>query len=229
MKTKSIFTLCLCFLPSAFCPRASAQGTAFTYQGRLNENGSLATGSYDLRFGLFGSPSGPLEAAAVTNSAVPVTNGLFTVTVDFGSNAFPAAARWVEIAVRTNGSGAFTNVSPRQQITPTPYAIRAANFSGAVSPSQLPAGFLTNGATGISLTGTFNGTFNGNGGGLTNLSLTTPGGMTAADFWQLDGNDVSNGKILGSTNNHAVQFVVNGFNALRLEPNSMAMPNVVGG
>jgi hypothetical protein len=212
---------------------AFAQGTAFTYQGRLNDGANPATGSYDLRFGLFGSPSGPLEAAAVTNSAVPVSNGLFTVTVDFGSNAFPASTRWLEIGARPSGPGAFNTMSPRQQITPTPFAIRAANFSGTVTASQLPAGFLTNGATGVSLSGTFSGshtgTFTGNGAALSNLNLTTLGGLTAADFWQLGGNDVSPGDVLGSTNNRAVVFVVNGFTALRLEPNSMVEPNLVGG
>src|ERR1041385_4248258 len=42
-----------------------AQGTAFTYQGRLDNNGAPANGSYDLQFILFnvsqfGFPAGPI-------------------------------------------------------------------------------------------------------------------------------------------------------------------------
>ena len=48
-----LFSFCL--LPSAFCLSAAAQGTAFTYQGRLITNGSPATGSYDLRFAIYDS------------------------------------------------------------------------------------------------------------------------------------------------------------------------------
>ena len=61
-------------------PTAFAQGTAFTYQGRLNNNGSPADGTYNLTFALFTNSSGGVAIAApVTNNAVFVTNGLFTV------------------------------------------------------------------------------------------------------------------------------------------------------
>jgi hypothetical protein len=55
-----------------------------------------------------------------------ITNGLFTVALDFGSEPFDGSARWVQIAVRPGSStGAYTNVVPRQQITSSPYAISA--------------------------------------------------------------------------------------------------------
>src|SRR5690349_9564236 len=82
---------------------AFAQGTAFTYQGRLVVGGNTTNGVYDLTFTLFGASSGGSAVAGpVTNSAVGVTNGLFTVTLDLGAN-FPGADRWLEIGVRTNG------------------------------------------------------------------------------------------------------------------------------
>src|SRR6266567_8452823 len=84
---------------------AFAQGTGFTYQGRLNDGASPANGSYDLTFALFDVPSGGSALAGpLTNSATAVSNGLFTVTLDLGAN-FPGADRWLEIAVRTNGPG----------------------------------------------------------------------------------------------------------------------------
>jgi hypothetical protein len=112
-----------------------AQGTAFSYQGRLNDGANNADGIYDVRFAIYdaltlGTQQGPI----LTNSATAVSNGLFTATLDFG-NQFPGADRWLEIGVRTNGGGGFVTLSPRQQITATPYAMRAAgaNFAATVS------------------------------------------------------------------------------------------------
>src|SRR5712671_809956 len=105
-----------------------AQGTAFTYQGQLRDGLAPANGSYDLTFSLFGVSSGAGQVgSSLTNSATGVTNGLFTVTLDFGAN-FPGADRWLEIAVRTNGGGAFSTLTPRQPITAAPYAITAGNL-----------------------------------------------------------------------------------------------------
>src|SRR2546426_12425555 len=77
-------------------PSALAQGTAFTYQGRLTDSGGPASGSYDLRFQVFdGSSGNGLIAGPLTNSAA-VTNGLFTVVLDFGAAAVPGAERRVQ-------------------------------------------------------------------------------------------------------------------------------------
>jgi len=37
---------------------AAAQGTAFTYQGRLNDSGQCANGKFDMQFELYGAASG---------------------------------------------------------------------------------------------------------------------------------------------------------------------------
>jgi len=51
------------------CVPAFAQGTAFTYQGRLNNGDGLANGSYDLRFALFDAVSaGTQLGGTLTNS-----------------------------------------------------------------------------------------------------------------------------------------------------------------
>lgn len=44
--------LAICPALCAFCHSASSQGTAFTYQGRLNDGAKFANGTYDLRFGI---------------------------------------------------------------------------------------------------------------------------------------------------------------------------------
>ena len=93
---------------------ACAQGTAFTYQGRLNNGASPANGSFDLTFALFDTnTAGTQQGVTLTNTATAVSNGLFLVTLDF-SNQFPGAARWLEIGVRTNGPAAFATLTPRQ-------------------------------------------------------------------------------------------------------------------
>src|ERR1039457_2311090 len=98
-----------CILLTAYCFSSFAQGTAFTYNGRLNAGGGPANGSYDLSFTLFPASSGGTQAAApVTNAATAVTNGLFTVTLDFGIGVFNGTSYWLQIGVRTNGNGSFT-------------------------------------------------------------------------------------------------------------------------
>ena len=101
----------------------SPLGTAFNYQGRLADGGNPANGSYDLKFTLYDADTGPgMVAGPLTNAAVAVSNGLFTVMLDFG-NAFDGNARWLELGVRTNGSPSdFTLLAPRQEVNPTPYA-----------------------------------------------------------------------------------------------------------
>src|SRR5262245_59736006 len=80
-----------------------AQGTAFTYQGRLTDGTNAANGNYDLTFSVWISNTGPSQIGVTqTNRPVTVSNGLFTVTLDFGSGVFTGLARWLEIGVRTN-------------------------------------------------------------------------------------------------------------------------------
>src|SRR5213596_1273324 len=104
---------------------AAPLSSAFSYQGRLLENGVPANGRYDLQFSLFtmetgGSPS----TAPVTNAEVTVSNGVFTTLLDFGRDVFSGTTCWLEISVRPAGpSGNFVTLSPRQLLSPTPYAI----------------------------------------------------------------------------------------------------------
>ncbi len=120
-----------------------AQGTAFTYQGRLNANGAPANGSYDVAFTLYSTnATGSAVAGPVTNTAVGVTAGLFTTLVDFGS-AFTGASNWLQIAVSTNGANNFITLAPRQQVTPVPYAIYAESANAGNLVGTIPAGNLS--------------------------------------------------------------------------------------
>jgi len=116
-----------------------AQGTAFTYQGRLNSSGSPASGSYDLVFTLYTTnTAGTAMAGPVTNVAVAVTTGLFTTLVDFGPNAFTGTSNWLEIAVRTNGGSSFNTLAPRVPVTPAPYAVTAESANNLAGLSVQP-------------------------------------------------------------------------------------------
>jgi formylglycine-generating enzyme len=138
MKTR-LKLIALCHLLSAICFSAPAQGTAFTYQGRLNDGANPANGVYDLKFTIYDSTNSPgtVIAGPVTNSATGVNNGLFTATLDFGTSVFTGADRWLEIGVRTNDGGSFFTLSPRQQVTTTPYAITAGTAASLAIPSGM--------------------------------------------------------------------------------------------
>ncbi len=91
-----------------------AQGTAFTYQGLLEANGSPVTGLYDFNFNLFTANSGgsPVTTGS-TSAGVSVNNGLFMTTIDFGG-IFAGGRYWLEIGSRPNGSSAsFQILGPR--------------------------------------------------------------------------------------------------------------------
>src|ERR1035441_7931728 len=101
-----------------------AQGTAFSYQGRLNDGATPANGIFDLRFTVYDSTNSPgnIIAGPITNSAIGVSNGLFSVTLDFGA-VFTGSSYWLLVDVKTNGGEAFRALSPRQPLLPMPYAI----------------------------------------------------------------------------------------------------------
>ena len=132
---------------------ARAQTTAFTYQGQLSSSNAPANGIYDFRFRLFDAGSN-VVSAPLTNSSVGVTNGSFIVTLNFGATIFDGSDRWLQIAVRAFGdTNAYTALSPLQQITSTPYAIRAINATSASN-----AVFLTAPLQGTNIIGTIRAT-----------------------------------------------------------------------
>ena len=80
---------------------AGVGAAPFTYQGRLVDNATPASGNYELRFRLYDAlASGTQVGTDVTLPTVGVTNGLFTVSVDFGNGVFTGADRWIELAAR---------------------------------------------------------------------------------------------------------------------------------
>jgi hypothetical protein len=115
------------FLVSLFISANStgAQTTSFVYQGKLQDNGAAANGTYQFQFKLYDAESGGGQVG-LTLADIPatVTNGIFAVNLNFGAGAFNSPNfRYLEIAVRLNGSGQpYTTLTPRQQVTSTPLA-----------------------------------------------------------------------------------------------------------
>jgi len=141
MKSKSVLAV---LLYGAALATAVGQPTVFTYQGRLSDNGAPASGTYELRFVLHTASSGPAQIGPTLDAGnVNVNAGNFAVSLDFGPGVFTGAPRWLEIAVRTNGSvSPHVTLSPRQQLTSAPYAAHAgsaSNLLGSVTDSQLSA------------------------------------------------------------------------------------------
>ena len=196
-----------------------AQGTGFTYQGRLNTNGAPATGSYDLQFSLWNAASGPSQlGGTLTIAATAVSNGLFTVTLDFGAGVFTGDPRWLEIGVATHG-GTFAAISPRQALLPTPYAIHASTAAAVVAGSVVRS--LNALKDDVTLAAGANVTITPSG---NTLIIAGSGG------WKLGGNAGTTPGVnfLGTADNQALQLKVNNVIALQLTP-GVTVPNVVGG
>ena len=108
---------------------------AFTYQGELSDSGGPLNGNYNFAFSVFDGPD-PVTATQIgttdTISNVLLTDGLFTVLVDVGSNVFTGENRWLRIAITEDGMP-FTPLLPAQQLTAAPYALYATNGPDAGS------------------------------------------------------------------------------------------------
>jgi hypothetical protein len=218
--------ICLGVLLITGLQQTFAQTTAFTYQGRLSDSGGTANGAYDFEFVVFAESSGGTPIAGPTGlSGVAVTNGYFTVTLDFGVGIFTGAERWLELGVRTNGGTSFTTLAPRTAVTPTPYALHAQNVaSGGV------VGTHSEGVTFNNPANVFVGEFSGDGTGVTNVNAATLDGLSATEFWQLGGNagTIPGANFLGTIDNQPLELKVDGARAMRLEP-ALETPNVIGG
>jgi hypothetical protein len=121
---KCFTRLLTCLAAGLASVSAEPLGTAFTYQGKLNDNGQPASGVYDFVFALYNSPTNEVPIySGVLNDDVAVTNGLFTTEIDFGADLFTGEALWLGVGVRPGDeTGDVTQLSPRHSLSATPYA-----------------------------------------------------------------------------------------------------------
>jgi len=192
---------------------AVAQGTAFTYQGQLSAGANAANGLYDLQFVLYDALSGGNQIAGpLTNSATAVSNGLFLVTLDFGG-VFTGTNYWLDVSVRTNGNGSFTELGPRQALTAAPYALYAPNAGAAATAITATTALIATTAAAGSITSA-----NLASGAVTVSNLAPD--VLQNTFWNLGGNtgtDPTNGDFIGTLDNHPFEVWVNGQTALHIE------------
>ncbi len=106
---------------------AAPAGTAFTYQGKLTNSGAPVNGTCALSFGLWDAVSAGNFLDLKTLSSVPIGGGLFTVELDYGAGPFTGQARWLETSVKCAGDANYVTLSPRTQLTATPYALFSLN------------------------------------------------------------------------------------------------------
>jgi hypothetical protein len=135
MNTKAIIAF---LLLSTLTPQLSpvfAQGTAFTYQGRLLDEGAPADGTYNFEFTLYDSEGGVIDRPLFFRD-MSVSNGLFTVALEFRGSVFPGADRWLGVAVSQRDDRPVA-LHPRQKITAAPYAITAGTVTGVIPPAAL--------------------------------------------------------------------------------------------
>jgi len=131
--------------------RTAAQGTAFTYQGQLQNNGSPANGSFGPDVHALqrqqrrqrGGRSAHQQRHRRDERLVHNRDGL-------RPGVFTGASYWLQTGVRTNGANSFAALTPRQQVTPTPYAIYS---SGAGAATTADTATTANGVSAGSITG----------------------------------------------------------------------------
>ena len=221
----------LCGAVSSSWSPVQAQGTAFTYQGRLIHDGIPASGLHDFQFSLWAAVSGaPQVGSTLPVPSVSVTNGLFTVQLDFGPGCFTGPNRWLQIAARTNGAAGYDILSPRQLVSAAPYAIMAGGLSGALPSAQLSGTYNES----VTFNNAAN-VYSGSGANLTALNASQLSSGTApaaalSNAWRLVGNagTLPGTHFVGTTDNQPLELAVNNRRALRLIPGTIS-PNIIGG
>lgn len=201
---------------------ASAQTTAFTYQGRLTDGANPANGAFDMEFRLFDLATvgtGNQQGPTVTRLNVMVTAGTFSVQLDFGvcTVCFPGAKRYLEISVKPAGDPAFTTLSPRQQILSAPYSLKSANATAADSLSSLCINCVTSSqiasVNGSAVTGTIPASSVPPGSDNYIQNTTAP---QAASNFNITGNGVVGGTLGIGTSNPAGALHVKGTSPVRI-------------
>ncbi len=126
--------LCVC-LPA----RAADLGTAFTYQGFLeNPPGTPLNDTCTFEFKLCDDAVAVCSPGTTANRpAIAVISGVFTVPdVDFGANSINGTARWLEVSVDCPSiGGGLTLLSPRVELKPAPHALALPGMATRPMPS----------------------------------------------------------------------------------------------
>ncbi|MBN1845215.1 MAG: hypothetical protein JW810_05995, partial [Sedimentisphaerales bacterium] len=133
---------CVGLLAFGSVAHAAPLGTTFTYQGRLTDTGDPATGPYDFIVRIYNAAGGGALLGTQFLNDVAVSDGYFTVQLDYG-NVFNGDALWLDFQIRPgDGSAAYQLLTPRQPLNPTPYAMYAKNAGYATTAGSVAGGAL---------------------------------------------------------------------------------------
>ncbi|HOI43102.1 MAG TPA: hypothetical protein PK523_09175, partial [Elusimicrobiales bacterium] len=130
-------------LLAAAVPPEAAVPVKFTYQGNLRQNGFLVNGTRGMSFRLYDS-SGAAAALLWTSPdySVEVSTGVFRVTLEPVVPDWESGSLWLELVVES------VPMSPREEITSSPYAVNSLLVGGkryttaASAPSDSNVGDL---------------------------------------------------------------------------------------
>src|SRR5688572_5178352 len=101
MKKQSIIKFIVLILFLVCANLTFAQTSAFTYQGKLNNDGAPVSGAYQFQFKLFDAALGGNQIGnTLTDIPATVNDGVFAVSLDFGASSFDGSPRFLQIGVR---------------------------------------------------------------------------------------------------------------------------------
>ncbi len=134
METRKILTIAVLALCLVVCRAkvgaAAPMGTAFTYQGQLNDGGKPADGVYDFQFRLLDRNDSDSTQLGITLKVDDhnVIDGYLEFKLDFGGTMYDGNDVWLEMGVRDGALSdpcKYTVMYPLHEVTPTPYSLYA--------------------------------------------------------------------------------------------------------
>jgi len=99
-------------------------GSSFTYQGVLRLDGVPVNGLTRIEYSLWDAESGGNQIGFGLGTVTDVVDGVVTLNLNFGPEAFNGDARWLQIGVANPPGSGIVTLTPRQEIKATPYALQ---------------------------------------------------------------------------------------------------------
>ena len=109
----------------------------FNYQGNLRQSGFLVNGNRNMVFRVYDSSTNGTELCpGLVHNNVSISTGVFRVTLEPALTDWQTGSLWLELEVDGN------RMSPREELTSSPYAINSLMLSGKryTSAAAAPAG-----------------------------------------------------------------------------------------
>lgn len=130
-----VFALLSACLPAAINAEVPVK---FTYQGNLRQNGFLVNGNRPMVFRIYDSSTSASELWTSPAYDVGLSTGVFRVTLEPVIADWQSGNLWLELEIEGN------RMSPREELTSSPYAINSLLLSGKryTSAASAPAGVV---------------------------------------------------------------------------------------